>query len=386
MMNKIFKISFALMTVTLLSACSMKSSNLTSKGSKHFTAEQEAYLKSETYDDTTPYNGNMSISAPEATVLSWKSSGMGTFKVSLYADEALTKLEATYYTKKKSLNFYNEKLMQRYYWNVSDSKGNNVSQTASFKNVIDVAGPRNLNVDGVENFRDLGGWGVLTDTGYKRYIKQGMIYRSGRFNEDKAETVNITISDEGLKEVRDNLKIKTEIDLRRSSTNEIGSLTSSALGEGVRYVNLPMLYEGKNILTYVGKANKDTYDYNNPAMVKEFFEILADENNYPINFHCSIGKDRTGCLSYLIEGLLGFDQELMYRDYMFTNFANAGMCKLQDDILNNGRYGYTLANYANGENINEKVYNYLKDEIGVSAEDLNSVISILKENNTDSLN
>ena len=162
-MNKIFKISFALATVTLLSACSMKSSNLTSKGSKHFTAEQETYLKSETYDDTTPYNGNMSISAPEATVLSWKSSGMGTFKVSLYADEALTKLEATYYTKKKSLNFYNEKLMQRYYWNVSDSKGNNVSQTASFKNVIDVAGPRNLNVDGVENFRDLGGWGSGPD-------------------------------------------------------------------------------------------------------------------------------------------------------------------------------------------------------------------------------
>ena len=382
-MNKVVKISFALATVALLTACSAPS-NLKVTGSGHFTDEQSAYLKSENITDTTPYNGNMSLSAPKPTILKWSGNSFNGYKVNLYKDEALQELAFSYTTKKNSLEFYNEELLQTYYWNVT--AGGSVSKTFSFKNTIDVAGPRNLNIDGVENFRDIGGWGVLTENGYKRYMKQGMVYRSGRFNEDKSDEVTITISDAGLKEVKDNLKIKTEIDLRRSSNNEIGSLTSSALGEDVNYYNLPMLYEGKNLLTWTGKSGKDTYEYNNPAMIKRFFEILSDENNYPVNFHCSIGKDRTGCLAFLLEGLLGFDQDVMNRDYMFTNFANAGMCKLQDDIYNSGRYGYTLENYTNGETINDKIYNYLKDEIGVEEEKLDNIISILKVDYIDSLN
>ena len=45
---------------------------------------------------------------------------------------------------------------------------------------------------------------------------------------------------------------------------------------------------------------------------------------------------------------------------MFTNFANAGMCKLPDDIYASTRYGYTLEYYTNGETINDKIYNYLR--------------------------
>lgn len=385
-MNKSVRFIFGLSLTILMTGCSGSISKLSVTGCSHFSDIQEVYLKSSNYEDTTPYNGNMSLSIPAATVLKWSGSNISKYKVNLYSDENLGHLEASYVTKKKELNFYNEKLNQKYYWNVTDMKGKVVSETSSFKNSIEVAGPRNLNVDGVENFRDIGGWGKMTENGYKRYMKQGMIYRSGRFNEDKAETVNVTVSEEGINELINNLKIKTEIDLRRSSTNEIGSLTKSVLGEDVKYVNLPMLYEGKNILTYVGKASgKDTYDYDNPKMIKDFFDILAEDANYPINFHCSIGKDRTGCLSYLIEGLMGFDIEVMYRDYMFTNFSNAGMCKLDDDILASTRYGYTLANYT-GETMQEKVFNYLKDEIGVEESKLNHIIEILKEDNTDSLN
>lgn len=382
-MNKVIKICFALATVALLSACSAPS-NLKVTGSGHFTDEQSAYLKSDNIADTTPYNGNMSLSAPKPTILKWSGSSFNGYKVNLYKDETLQELAFSYTTKKNSLEFYNEELLQTYYWNVT--AGGSVSKTFSFKNTIDVAGPRNLNIDGVENFRDIGGWGVLTDQGYQRYMKQGMVYRSGRFNEDKADEVTITISDAGLKEVKESLKIKTEIDFRRTSNNEIGSLTSSALGEDVNYYNLPMLYEGKNLIEWTGPSGKDTYQYDNPGMIKRFFEILSDENNYPVNFHCSIGKDRTGCLAYLLEGLLGFDQEVMNRDYMFTNFANAGMCKLQDDIYANGRYGHTLENYANGDTINDKIYNYLKDEIGVEAEKLDNIISILKIDYIDPLN
>ena len=80
-------------------------------------------------------------------------------------------------------------------------------------------------------------------------------------------------------------------------------------------------------------------------------------------------------MAYLVEGLLGFNQETMYRDYMFTNFANAGMCKLTDIT---DRYGATLDKYENGSTLQEKIYNYLNQEIGVSTEYLDKVIDILK--------
>ena len=67
----------------------------------------------------------------------------------------------------------------------------------------------------------------------------------------------------------------------------------------------------------------------------------------------------------------------MYRDYMFTNFADAGMCKITD-LTNNNRYGKTINDYENGTSLQEKIYNYLHEVIEVSTEDLDAIIDILK--------
>ena len=361
-MKNLIKPVSLLFLVALLAACTNSSiSDLKAETQGHFTEEQLNYLKSQDYANTSPYNGNMSMSKPLPVHLSWKASS-GIFNIVLtnnYNDEVVT-----YETKEKSFDFYNPILGAEYTVQVFYRDSN---EEISFVENTPVNGPRNIYVDGVENFRDIGGWGK---------IKQGMIYRSGRFNEDKADTVNITVSENGLYELNNHLKIKTEIDLRRVSTNEVGGLTDkSVLGNNVNYYQLPMVYGGNNILTFKGKVSGDDWEYDNPGEIKEFFKILADKNNYPINYHCSIGKDRTGCLSYLIEGLLGFDQETMYRDYMFTNFADASMCKLTDIT---DRYGKTLDEYENGSTLQEKVYNYLNLEVGVAKEYLDSVINILK--------
>ena len=156
----------------------------------------------------------------------------------------------------------------------------------------------------------------------------------------------------------------------------MGSLTDkSVLSNDVHYYQYPMAYGGNNILTFKGKLSGDDYEYDNPAMIKNVMLLFSDATNYPIVFHCSIGKDRTGCIAYLLEGLLGFDQETMYRDYMFTNFADAGMCKMTDIT---SRYGKTIDEYTNGDTLQQKVFNYLKDEIGVPEENLNNFINILK--------
>lgn len=378
---KVYKSLPLLLVACFTVSCGSKSVDSLNVGQREVTKEAEevlvngiqnpirhtdiqlAYLNSEDYSDTTPYNGNMSVSAPKPVVLSWKRNGWKSVLLNIYKDKELKNLDVSYHVMGDSFDFYNTEVGQTYY--VTVQGGTEESEPVSF--TIGEKGPRNLFIEGVENVRDLGGWGK---------IKQGMIYRSGRFNEDKEETPKASIGENGLIEMNDHLKIKTEIDLRRTSTNEVGGLTNkSVLGDSVKYIQLPMYYGGNNILTFKGKASKDDYDYDNPAKIKEFFEILAVKDNYPIDFHCSIGKDRTGCLAYLVEALLGFDQETLYRDYMFTNFANAGMCKLKEDIID--KYGTTLNEYE-GTDLANKTYKYLNEVVGVAASTLDSVIDILK--------
>lgn len=353
---------------------------------EHFNEEQLNYLRSENYADTTPYNGNMSKSKPVPVTFSWKSYRKKTNLWLRYKETrfGVSRVNIAYYPNLKENNyeFYNPVFGYEYLaFAYTDSEFSPEEYRGEEEVVFTVnptvPGPRNIYLEGVENARDIGGWGKFVNGEYKLFMKQGLIYRSGRFNEDKSEQVKVTITENGLSEINNHLRFKTEIDLRKTSTNEIGGLKDkSVLGDKVNYIQLPMAYNGNNILTFKGKVNGDDYEYDNPSMIKQFFEILADYNNYPINFHCSIGKDRTGCLAYLIEGLMGFDQETMYRDYMFTNFADAGLCKLTDITE---RYGKTIDEYTNGDTLQEKVYNYLNEVIGVSKENLDKVISNLKE-------
>lgn len=382
-MKRIITIIPSLILLSSLVACQSSLADIKFANNGHYTEEQLKYLASDKYDDTTPYNGNMPISAPQPIVISFKrvnyskSASVLVKVVPVISNDwfVIPPLVTYSVTGISELKFYNPVLNHKYFVTLSNASDQNYGEL-TIENKQTVPGPRNIYLEGVENVRDIGGWGKMVNGEYQTFMKQCLLYRSGRFNEDKADEVKVTITSNGLKEVNEHLKIKTEIDLRKTSTNEVGGLKDkSVLGDNVKYVQLPMAYNGNNILTFKGKVSGDDYEYDNPKMIKEFFEILADRNNYPINYHCSIGKDRTGCLSYLIEGLMGFDQETMYRDYMFTNFADAGLCKITDIT---DRYGKTIAEYANGETLQEKVYNYLNEVIGVSKEKLDNIITILK--------
>lgn len=270
--------------------------------------------------------------------------------------------------KAKSYDFYNAKTGTKYYWNVAN--GDKISETSSFTTKDTKL--RNIYVDGVDNFRDLGGY-VTEDN---KVVKQGMIYRSGHFNEAKLTEMKLIITNSGFETVKNQLKIKTDIDLRKNTagsdgTIETSGITSSPLGSAVTYKQMPMYYDGQNILEHNEKDKAAI----NLASIKSFFECLADESNYPIVYHCVQGKDRTGCLSYLLGALLGEKEDDLYRDYLFTNFSNSvgSPCK-PTDISN--RYGATIGDYE-GETLKEKATNYLVEEIGVSQEDIDSILNIL---------
>lgn len=220
-------------------------------------------------------------------------------------------------------------------------------------------GPRIMNVDGVKNVRDIGGWTIDENT----RVRQGMIYRCARLNESDIDHEVVEISEEGIKTMVYDMGIKTEIDLRVGENNETGTISSSPLGSTVKYYNFPMSYENDFYL--------DSKD-----MVRDVFKLMAYSKNYPIIFHCNIGTDRTGMIAYILNSLLGVDNEQLYTDYLFSNFADIGGSRSLDN-LRNASY-YKEMRDQDGETNSEKAYNLLLS-LGLTKNEIESIKSIMTE-------
>lgn len=328
---------------------------------------QLKYINGDNYEDTGVASGIMDWSRPTPINITWQTNGVDAqdidgYELKIIEDNQVIKtlkIEKT----QSSVSITNLKMRTNYVLELNALYKDEIVSSATKNIIINQSGPRLIDVEGVDNMRDLGGYG----------LKQGLIYRCGRLSEDDGED---KITAQGKKTMLEDLHIKSEIDLRRN--DEFGDLTISPLGEGVNYLHLPMVYGGNNIATYKGTYQE--IEYNNPARIKEFFTYLSNENNYPIIFHCSIGKDRTGCLAYLLEGLLGVCEENLYRDYLFSNFSEIGsVCKIKD-ITGNNRYGQTIRAYE-GETLQEKITNFLTSEVvGLEKSVLDKVSNILKDN------
>jgi hypothetical protein len=116
------------------------------------------------------------------------------------------------------------------------------------------------------------------------------------------------LNDDMKKYMLDYLGIRTDIDLR--SDRECYGMTGSPLGPTVAWVhNSSWSYQG--LLTKEGKE----------AFAKSF-KIFCDKKNYPIVFHCIAGQDRTGSLAFVLNGLLGVDEEELYKDWEISGFWN----------------------------------------------------------------
>lgn len=328
------------------------------------TDAQKQYL-SGSYMDIEEYAaGDAELSRPLPIVLFWTATPVGEAEpaVTEYKVEVSEKSNfsnaLTFVTAESSIDVYNLYLGKLYYWRVTavlEDGQTVISETKAFATLGDA--PRNLYVDGVTNVRDLGGW----KTADGKTVKQGMIYRSGRLNTSESETLAIEITESGIAMMRDTLGIKTEIDLRRVDNNEIGALTSSPLGEGVSYVSAPMDWSVDNMIL------------DNIDEIKHVFSVLADEDNYPIVYHCNIGTDRTGMFAFLIHALLGVSEEDLYRDYLFSNFGLIGGTR---GYLNLRRTHLRTVEKYEGETLSEKTRNCLVT-LGVPAEHLDAVVRIM---------
>lgn len=313
------------------------------------TDDQAAYLAVDYKLYKAYANGTEEKSIPNPTVLTLSADRNGE-TVALSLNEDMTDAKTATVTDGRA-SFYNLLLGETYYYQVGDD------EVRSF--VSSKSAPRNLYVDGVTNVRDLGGWSTA-DGGT---VRQGMIYRCAKLT--ASETGEAMITEAGIVTMRDELGIKTEIDLRTVDDNEYGGITASVLGDGVTYMSLPIESGGNIIL-----LNKDE--------LKDIFAVFGDESNYPIAFHCSIGTDRTGMIAFLINGLMGVSEDDLYRDFLFSNFGEIGKMRAPSII----KTYMDTAEMAKGANLSEKIYNYLVDA-GVASSDLDSLMSIMEDSDNE---
>lgn len=325
------------------------------------TEKMTNYLNDSAGSILTYATGTQDFSKPLSYHFSWNVKVPKGFKIKDYTfvlslDPAEYEVVCKITTTEKYVDLDNLLLRQMYFWTVyvnTEDGGSYPSNFMDFATSNDA--PRVLNVPGVTNCRDLGGWPI--EGRQNTYVKQGMIIRTGRMNDNKKD--KITITEEGIKVLRDELGVRTEIDLRQDEIR-----TESALGSTVSYVNIPM-------------SGNDVYKNQDNLIegVKQIFTLLSDEKNYPVQIHCSVGADRTGYICFLINGLLGVGEENLYRDYLFSNFGKVDGMRKPEEITDS--YVAMLKKEA-GDSLSEKIYNYLI-KIGVSAAEIESVRTILTE-------
>ena len=301
-------------------------------------------------------------SAPAPIKLNWSSSLSGEFEVELSENEEFTNPKI-YKTISKSLSVTNLKIGTTYYWRVSCNGVKSSVGTFTTEGCY----PRNLSISGVTNVRDLGGY-VTAD---EKTIKQGLLFRGVKLT--ALGSSSIAITEEGAKTLVNELGVKTEIDLRLKK--EIGKYTDSILNtfsgldRKVQYINCPIDYSSESPFYFLMRdCNKQS--------AKEIYEILADESNYPIYFHCSIGTDRTGELADLIHYLCDVSEYDATYDYIFSNLGNIGSKRSPKQVtrtalkeLITSKYGYTVNA--------ESVANCLKSELGLTDKTLNNIVNIL---------
>ncbi|KAF2134053.1 hypothetical protein P153DRAFT_392670 [Dothidotthia symphoricarpi CBS 119687] len=219
---------------------------------------------------------------------------------------------------------------------------------------------QHLPLQSIRNFRDVGEF-VNNATGTER-LKTGLLFRSARPDDASFQDRQRLVKDYGMKAIMD-LRTKTEHieqaqkrDARVKSSaaapqsndeaaeplkipniayyeiNINGSAFSRMLlskltwPEFFRLVGLMIIghrLDAIKILSPHMEAMgldglaKSSLDVSTRE-VKQAFDVLASEGNWPVMVHCTQGKDRTGLIIMLVLFLLDVDNEVIEKDYLLS--------------------------------------------------------------------
>lgn len=261
---------------------------------------------------------------------------------------------------------------------------------------IDLQKSQSLNLKSVGNARELGGY----PSSDGRKVKHGVLLRTAAL---------YGISSDDLTRLTDDYSLSVITDLRMSL--EAAPKPDPSI-DGVRYKNLRVIdedlfhqelekklaFEGNAIerlkmIVDSGLVSHDMYigflsgNWGKKAYSEFFRELLDLPPGRSILFHCTQGKDRTGCAAMLILSALGVSENIIMEDYMLTNTFNAGLIEAQrKNLLSHGIKESELEKYmivldeVNPKNMKtalswlEENYGspvgYIINELGISEDDI----------------
>lgn len=185
---------------------------------------------------------------------------------------------------------------------------------------------QSIGIESVINARELGGY-INTDG---KRIKNGLLFRTGKLNTMSEEDNKKLINEYNLKKVFDfrgegerfhepDPKINNVenlwIPILEEIKNESNEAVMREIGTDMFKMFMFFFKQGfmKNI--YI-----DIFDneYGQKQYHKFLKEVIATEEG-SIIWHCSAGKDRTGCAALYLLTILGCDEKTILDDYVLTN-------------------------------------------------------------------
>lgn len=205
------------------------------------------------------------------------------------------------------------------------------AESTQTRNKITLQG-QTLNLEGVENARELGGY--VTKDG--RTVKKGLLLRSGKLANATEKDIQIlkntfnlgtvvdfrtsdevnSSPDPDMDQVR-NIQIQV-LDETDSSTNAsiTGIYGADPVTDIIKLVENGTLSDDMYVHTAFSQKAQDGY--------REFFQILLDnKEGQSVLWHCTGGKDRAGVAAVLLLSALGVDEETILSDFALTNTFNA---------------------------------------------------------------
>lgn len=348
-------------------------------------AEQIAALQK--YAKLTEEKGGKSVK------FSWD--GNGSVKYTLYLADNEQFDNAVKYTISglvNELDVYDLLPSTTYFWKVGGTLYNDESEVSQF--TTDDLSVRYIFADGAVNTRDLGGYAAQGGV-----VNYGKIYRGG--------IGSLTAA--GKNGLKDELKIKTEIDLRGcADKSAVGNASASA------YYNLTVGaytdifdYATWSALSDAARRKNCGNNGKYAAQIKKLFKVLADENNYPVYVYDDKGADETGTIAFLINALLGVSEGDLIKDYELSSFSKtvgaryrsalnegktafdeSGVMVNDDKTKNFVAFGAMVnavkgAYGSDGKSLSYAVESYLADFVGVPRADIEKVKKIMLSNYTE---
>ncbi|EIE79358.1 hypothetical protein RO3G_04063 [Rhizopus delemar RA 99-880] len=183
--------------------------------------------------------------------------------------------------------------------------------------------PRWIDVEGVKNFRDIGGWPIKDGNGY---IRERIVFRCGHL---------VDITPKGI-EVLKRLNVIAAFDFRSEPEIErqgvmppIDGLTHypSAMFTKADYSPEALATRWKGYFegpygfpkVYAVILEKGASQYR--KIFLHLIENHSTTSTKSIIVHCTAGKDRTGIFGMLLLGLCGVDDEIIANEYALSNLG-----------------------------------------------------------------